>query len=77
MCDGSSCFKSFYLNCISNFSVNLLVSACLLENASIDVFNYEEAEEEVSGRSIRMLNGIKSVRSLTISHDSLAVSKAS
>ncbi|CAI9784269.1 unnamed protein product [Fraxinus pennsylvanica] len=61
-----------YLNCMSNFSVNLLVSACLLANASVDVYNYDEVEEEVSDRSIRMLNGIKSVRSLTISDDSLA-----
>lgn len=77
MCDGSSCFKSFYLNCISNFSVNLLVSTCSLANASIDFYNYEEIEDEVSGRSRRLLNGIKSVGSLTISDDSLAVSKAS
>ncbi|CAI9784270.1 unnamed protein product [Fraxinus pennsylvanica] len=60
-----------YLNCISDFSINLLVATRSLANAYVDVYNYEEVEEEVSRRNIRSLTGNQSVGSLTISDDTL------
>ncbi|KAL2476445.1 F-box/LRR-repeat protein [Abeliophyllum distichum] len=60
-----------YLGCISNLYVNLLISARSLSNASVDLYNYGGAEKEVGGRSISMLSGIQSVRSLIISDETL------